>query len=104
MHSTTHGPGTTANSPALHELGDFTTTPHVLLLTLLAMGIGVISAYLALGLLRLIAFFTNLFFFQRISFAPASPAMHTLGPWVIAIPVVGGFIIGVMARYGSEKI
>src|ERR1700733_13991586 len=91
-------------SSALDDLGDFTTTPHVLMLTMLAIGIGVISSFLAVGLLKLIAFFTNLFFFQRISFAPASPAMHTLGALVIVVPVIGGLIIGVMARYGSEKI
>src|SRR5258708_33103967 len=105
MHSPSHRPHPGAPaSAALDDLGDFTTTPHVLMLTMLAIGIGVISSFLAVGLLRLIAFFTNLFFFQRISFAPASPAMHTLGAFVIAIPVIGGLIIGVMARYGSEKI
>src|SRR5205085_955089 len=56
------------------------------------------------GLLKLIGFFTNLFFFQRLSSAMVSPASHTLGPWVVAVPVIGALIIGVMARYGSERI
>src|SRR5438067_3866382 len=89
---------------ALHALGDFTANGRVLLLSLVAIPIGIISAYVAVALLALIAFFTNVFFFHRFSFAPASPAMHTLGPWVIVVPIVGGLIIGLMARYGSERI
>src|SRR4051794_12736205 len=89
---------------ALHALGDFTANARLLLLSAVAIPIGIISAYVAVALLALIALFTNIFFFQRLSFAPASPAMHTLGWMVIVVPVVGGLIIGVMARYGSEKI
>src|SRR4051812_2781594 len=69
-----------------------------------AVAIGIVSAYVALALLKLIGFFTNVFFFGRFSAAPVSPAAHTLGPWVILIPVIGALIIGVMARYGSERI
>src|ERR1041384_85704 len=89
---------------SLHALGDFTANARLLLLSLVAIPIGIISAYVAVALLALITFFTNVFFFQRFRFAPACPAMHTLGPWVIVVPVVGGLIIGFMARYGSEKI
>ena len=54
-------------------------------------------------LLRLIAFFTNLAYWGRLSTAPASiPA--TLPLWSIFIPVLGSLVIGLMARYGSEKI
>jgi H+/Cl- antiporter ClcA/CBS domain-containing protein len=88
----------------LHSLGDFTANARLLLLSLVAIPIGILSAYVAVALLALIAFFTNLFFFQRISFAAASPAMHHLGYLVVAIPIVGGLIIGFMARYGSERI
>jgi chloride channel protein, CIC family len=86
------------------RLGDFTATPRVLLLGLLAIGIGIVSAFLAKALLWLIAVSTNLFFFQRFSAANVSPADAHLGPWTIAVPVVGALIIGVMARYGSERI
>ena len=89
---------------ALEHLGDFTTTTRVLPIAGLAIIIGVFAAYVALVLLRLISFFTNLFFFQRFSLETASPAMHHLGPLVIVVPVVGAFIVGLMARYGSEKI
>jgi H+/Cl- antiporter ClcA len=47
---------------------------------------------------------TNLFFFQRFSTALVSPADHTLGWMVVIVPVIGALIIGVMARYGSERI
>ena len=33
-----------------------------------------------------------------------TPEAHTLGPWVILVPVAGALVIGVMARYGSERI
>ena len=56
---------------------------------LMAVGIGFICAFVALALLKLIAFFTNLFFFQRLSLAPASPADNTLGLFVILVPVAG---------------
>ncbi len=52
----------------------------------------------------LINLFTNFFFFQSLSFASRSPAGNTLGLWVIVIPVIGGLVIGLIARYGSEAI
>jgi H+/Cl- antiporter ClcA len=85
--------------------GDFTADPRVLVLTLLAVLIGVMSAFVALALVRLIGFFTNLFYYQRISSAElVSPAGHHLGAWAALIPVAGGLLIGLMARYGSDKI
>jgi H+/Cl- antiporter ClcA len=86
------------------EPGDFTATPRVILLSLIAIALGVLSAYLSVFLITLINAGTNLFFFQRFSTAPASPADHTLGAWVILVPVVGSLIIGLMARFGSERI
>src|SRR5881296_3018645 len=86
------------------KLGDFTTTQRVISLSLLATAIGVLSAFVALALLRLIGLFTNLFFFQRWDTALVSPVDNTLGPFVVLVPVVGALIIGFMARYGSERI
>jgi chloride channel protein, CIC family len=86
------------------HLGDFTTTTRVLPIAGLAIIIGVFAAYVAAGLLKLINFFTNLFFYQRFSLAAASPAGHHLGLYVVIVPIVGAFIIGLMARYGSDKI
>jgi CIC family chloride channel protein len=86
------------------RLGDFTATPRMILLSVIAVAIGVITAYVARGLLLLISLFTNIFFFQRFSVAAVSPADATLGPWILIVPVVGALIIGFMARYGSERI
>ena len=33
-----------------------------------------------------------------------SPAGNHLGYWAVLVPVIGGLIIGLMARYGSERI
>lgn len=73
-------------------------------IALLAACIGVISTAAAFVLLNLIHLFTNLFFFGTLSFADRSPAHNTLGIWVVLVPVAGGLIVGLMARYGSEKI
>src|SRR5204863_164524 len=85
-------------------LGDFTATWRVVPMALAGVGIGVLAAYVALALLRLIGLFTNLFFFQRWDSALVSPAGSTLGPLVVLVPVGGALVIGVMARYGSERI
>jgi len=85
-------------------LGDFSTDRSVLKISFLAIFIGGISAFVAKALLWLIAVFTNLAFFGRLSSASVSPAQSHLGLWVIVIPAIGGLLIGLMARHGSEKI
>lgn len=92
------------NDESLGKLGDFTTSSRVLVLSLMAVAIGVVSAFVALILLRLIGLFTNLFFFQRWGTALVSPAGNKLGPLEILVPMIGALIIGFMARYGSERI
>jgi H+/Cl- antiporter ClcA/CBS domain-containing protein len=86
------------------ELGDFTTDTRTLVISLIAIGLGGLSTILALVLLRLIDFFTNVFFFHTFDLVHRSPASHALGLWVVVVPIVGGLIIGLMARYGSERI
>jgi chloride channel protein, CIC family len=93
-----------AHLDAVDTLGDFTATRRLILISILAIGIGLVGAVLAKALLLLIALATNLFFFGRFSTAAVTPADAHLGPLIIAIPVIGGLIIGVMARYGSERI
>jgi chloride channel protein, CIC family len=88
----------------LKRLGDFSTTSHVIPVSLLAVGIGVVSTFVAWALLHLIGFFTNVFYYGRLSTAFVSPAGHHLGWVALLIPVAGGLIIGLMARYGSERI
>jgi chloride channel protein, CIC family len=86
------------------SLADFRTNRRVLLLSALAVPIGVFGALVAKALLWLIATITNLAFFHRLSAQIASPEQNHLGWWLLAVPVAGALIIGLMARYGSDKI
>jgi CIC family chloride channel protein len=86
------------------ELGDFTTPWRTLRLVPLAVVIGALSAVVALALLDLIGAITNLAYYQRWSVRLTSPAANRLGAVAIAIPLVGSLIVGLMARYGSERI
>jgi H+/Cl- antiporter ClcA len=86
------------------ELGDFTTDWRVIPISLLAVAIGLLSTVVAWALLRLIGLFTNLFYYHRWDTALVSPAGNTLGAWAILVPVAGSLVIGLMARYGSERI
>lgn len=86
------------------ELGDFTTSPAVLKLIPLSIVIGVFGAFIALILLDLIAVISNLLYYQRFDFTLVSPRNNTIGWWAVLIPMVGGLIVGFMARYGSERI
>jgi H+/Cl- antiporter ClcA/predicted transcriptional regulator len=90
----------TAEAP----LADFSTDRRVLLLSAMALVVGAISSAVAFVLLWLMATITNLSFYHRFSSAPAIPQNHHLGAWVILVPVAGALIVGLMARYGSEKI
>ncbi|HET8599918.1 MAG TPA: chloride channel protein [Segeticoccus sp.] len=89
----------------VRHLGDFTTTQRVLFITLLALPIGAVSALVSWALLRLIGLITNLVFYQRIETELVAPGAANHNPFVILLaPVFGGLVIGLMARYGSEKI
>ncbi|HLZ23209.1 MAG TPA: chloride channel protein [Ktedonobacterales bacterium] len=86
------------------ELGDFTTSRRLIPISLIATGIGVLSAFVAFALLRLIGLFTNLFFYHRWDTTLVSPAGNHLGLFEVVVPIAGGLIVGLMARYGSERI
>ena len=90
--------------PVADRLGDFTADARILTITLLAVVIGVFSAFVALGLVRLIGFFTHVFYYHEIAGTLVSPAANRLGAWALAVPVAGGLVVGLMARFGSERI
>ncbi|MFZ0414852.1 MAG: chloride channel protein [Candidatus Acidiferrales bacterium] len=73
-------------------------------ISLLAALIGVAAGFIAYALYDLIGLFTNLAYYHTWSFHFRSPDGNTLGPWMIGIPVIGGLIVGLMAKYGSDKI
>jgi len=85
-------------------LADFSTNRRMLLLSAMALAVGAVSAVVAYILIWLIAAITNLAFYHRLSAAPAIPQGHQLGCWVVLVPVAGALVIGLMARFGSEKI
>jgi H+/Cl- antiporter ClcA/predicted transcriptional regulator len=103
MRQNGHAPGQ-KTSADLSDLGDFTTTKRLIPIALMAIVVGVVSSFVAFALLRLIGLFTNLFFFQRWDTALVSPAGNHLGIWAMFVPVLGAIVIGLMARYGSERI
>jgi len=77
---------------------------RVLLLVGLSVPVAVAAGFVAQGLTRLIGLITNLAFYGRWSAAFVSPAAHNLGAWVVFVPVCGGVIVGLMARFGSKAI
>jgi len=92
-----------SSNPHLHKR-DFAADTRLLRISLIAVVIGGFGTLAAYALLNLIRLFTNLFFYQTLSFVTRSPADHHLGAWVIVLPVVGGLIVGLIARFGSDKI
>jgi H+/Cl- antiporter ClcA len=93
-----------AHSQAKTQLGDFNADPRMLLLSGLGLILGGAGAALAWILLHLIYACTNLFYYQRLSWTFVSPAQNQLHWLALFVPIVGGIIVGLMARYGSEKI
>jgi CIC family chloride channel protein len=81
--------GARQHKSRLEGLGDFTTTASVIPISLIAIVIGVIGAYVAWCLLKLIGIFTNLFYYHRFSTSFASPAGNHLGVYEILVPVIG---------------
>jgi CIC family chloride channel protein len=77
---------------------------RMVLVSFLAGGIGLLAGGVAFVLYRLIGLFTNLFFFHRWSWEFTSARLNHLGMWVIVVPVIGGIVVGFMAKYGSSKI
>ncbi len=91
------------------QKGDFTANFRLIWIAGLAIPVGALCALIALALQRLIGLFTNIFYYHSLVI-PAelvSPPTHATG-WpalaMILVPVVGGLIIGIMARYGSDRI
>jgi CIC family chloride channel protein len=73
-------------------------------ISLLAALVGILAGLIAYVLYDLIALFTNLTFYHQVSLHFRSPEKTAIGPWVILMPVIGGIIIGFMAKYGTSKI
>lgn len=93
-----------AHTATTDRLADFTVDRRVLTLTGLALAVGALSAGVARVLVWLIAVITNLAYYGRLSDAPAVPGNAHWGLAAALVPAGGGLLIGLLARYGSEKI
>ncbi|HET9692305.1 MAG TPA: chloride channel protein [Acidimicrobiales bacterium] len=85
-------------------LADFTLDRSTLRLLPLAVVVGAASAGAALGLLDLIGLVTHLAYFGDVGVSLIAPGGNHLGAWAVLIPVAGGLVVGLMARFGSEQI
>jgi len=77
---------------------------RVVLLCLWSVLLALATGFIAQALVRVIGLVTNVAFYGRWSFAFVSPADNHLGKLVVVVPVIGGVIVGLMARYGSKAI
>jgi CIC family chloride channel protein len=77
---------------------------RVVFISALGLLLGVASSLVAQVLVHMIGLITNLAYFHRWSFEPVSFVGVTLPLWTIGVPVIGGIIVGFMARYGSSAI
>ena len=102
--STPHQPHDFTGGLSRREAGDFTTDKRVLALVGMAVVVGSGGASAAWVLVSLISLVTSLVWFGRFSIAATSLADAPRSVWMVAIPILGGLVIGLMARFGSKKI
>lgn len=95
-HRETHG--------LRHPLADFKADPRLLLLAGMAIIVGTGAAFAAWGLVKAITLITNIVWFGAIDTLTRPMGDAHRGLWMVVAPVLGGIVIGLMARYGSEKI
>jgi H+/Cl- antiporter ClcA len=95
------GPGLAAAHIAPHAANVTRRTVYVCALAVL---VGLVAAGIAQALQRLIALVTNLAFRGTLSLENLGPTTAHLGLWVVLIPPIGGLVVGIMARYGSQAI
>ena len=89
----------------VRHLGDFTAGPRMLGVMALAVPVGLLAAGASWALVHLIGLVTNAVFYQRVGTALVAPGAQPHSPWlVLCAPITGGLLIGLMARFGSERI
>ncbi|KPH07565.1 CBS domain-containing protein (plasmid) [Rhizobium acidisoli] len=104
QHQPSNRPHDFTGGLSRREAGDFTTDKRVLLLVGMSVIVGTAGAFAAWCLVSLIALVTNVIWFGQIGIQPASLAAVPRSLWVVLVPPLGGLVIGLMARFGSEKI
>jgi chloride channel protein, CIC family len=78
--------------------------PHVLLLCVYAILVGALAGVVAEAVLKMIYFFTHLFFSGHLSFKEVYPDHFHLGLWVILVPPVGGLVAGLIIHYWEPTV
>jgi H+/Cl- antiporter ClcA/CBS domain-containing protein len=90
--------------PEHRRLGDFTTDARVLFIAAVAVVVATAGVAVGFVLLKLIYLCTNIAYFGEFSIANLHIEDHKLGLWAVLVPVAGSLVVGLMARFGSEKI
>ncbi|MGI4829219.1 MAG: chloride channel protein, partial [Janthinobacterium lividum] len=85
-------------------LRDYSADARILYTSGLAAILGALSALAAWALLEMIALATNAFYFHRISTRDVDPWEAGRHWWLVLTPVLGGLIVGLIARYLSPKV
>lgn len=91
-------------SATTDKLRDYSVDSRVIYVSLLAAVLGAACSVIAWALLKLIDLATNLFYYQRFSFVNVEPGSHHMGWLAVFMPVLGGLIVGLIARYASPKV
>ncbi|MGR9186993.1 chloride channel protein (plasmid) [Rhizobium leguminosarum] len=104
QHQPSNRPHDFTGGLSRREAGDFTTDRRVLLLVGMSIIVGTAGAFAAWCLVSLIALVTNVIWLGEIGIQPTSLATVPRSLWVVLVPPLGGLVIGLMARFGSEKI
>ncbi|MEO5758566.1 MAG: chloride channel protein [Mesorhizobium sp.] len=86
------------------HLRDFTTDARVLTIATIAVVVGTAAVFAGIALLKLIRLATNIAYFGQFTLANLKLQDTPLGYAAVIVPVIGALIIGIMARFGSEKI
>ncbi len=102
--NTTDAPESLPGAAGVRHLGDFRTSPRVLLIAAIAIVVGIAGLFCGVALLKLIGLATNLAYFGRVATTMPDLARSPLGVFAVLVPVAGAFVIGLMARYGSDRI
>lgn len=77
---------------------------RLITISALAVLVAVLISFIAKFLIHLIYLITNLTFYGDYSMVDVPPSGNHLDLWVIAIPTLGGVVVGLMALYGSKAI
>ena len=86
-------------------LSDFSTNGRRLaILSSLGLLLGIIAGLVTFALLRLIGLITHLAYDGRVGWSLIAPNIHHWGIGSIVVPVIGGLAVGLLAKYGTDKI